>query len=476
MDRSILKTLSGLALLGFVFTGPRLPACPQSGPIPQHEVTTWLAKSAHPLKTVEAGKSFQDLLPLKSILKDVQIVGLGEGSHGTREFFQLKHRLLEFLVKEMDYRLFVVEVSYASSLAINDYVLHGKSAKELDNIKRPWPMDTQEWNGLIEWMREYNRTVPPTRKVKFFGYDTKPNRRTMELVTDYLKRVAPEKIEFARNSLSPIVDEPEKELDLAVTLPNAGRPQRTETERKQIRDRLEALMNLFATNQAMFVRGTSMHEFNRVVHAVRTVLQYDDVFSRTWVSQTDPLNTGIAVREIYAAQNLERLLKEERPGSRVVLWAHNGHVSRGYVYASVPTMGSFLSKTFRGSYYAMALIFNRGSFQARNLDAEDSQYGAVLEFSLGPAAEGTVEWYLSKSGVKDCYLDVRTSPQEGAIADWLKSPIPMKYLLGGGFSRRWPPGAYTRPIVLRQYYDGVAFINETSRARPNPSGIRGPAR
>src|SRR5215510_12728002 len=72
-------------------------------------VSNWLSRSAIRLKSVEAGHSFDDLQPLKSILKDVRIVGLGEGTHGTREFFQIKHRLLEFLVNEMGFTLFVME-------------------------------------------------------------------------------------------------------------------------------------------------------------------------------------------------------------------------------------------------------------------------------------------------------------------------------------------------------------------------------
>ena len=47
-------------------------------------VKEWISQNAIPLKTVEAGHGFQDLQPLKKILKHVQVVGLGEASHGTR--------------------------------------------------------------------------------------------------------------------------------------------------------------------------------------------------------------------------------------------------------------------------------------------------------------------------------------------------------------------------------------------------------
>ena len=44
--------------------------------------------------------------PLKAIIGPARVVALGEATHGTREFFQLKHRMLEFLVTEMGFNIF----------------------------------------------------------------------------------------------------------------------------------------------------------------------------------------------------------------------------------------------------------------------------------------------------------------------------------------------------------------------------------
>src|SRR5215467_5188747 len=51
----------------------------------QASVVAWLKENAVPLKTVEAGNGFDDLQPLKRVLKDVRFVALGEATHGTRE-------------------------------------------------------------------------------------------------------------------------------------------------------------------------------------------------------------------------------------------------------------------------------------------------------------------------------------------------------------------------------------------------------
>src|SRR5262245_17273066 len=89
-------------------------------------VIEWLKKNAVSIKSVEAGNGFADLQPLKRILADTRVVGLGEATHGTREFFQFKHRMVEFLVREMNFNVFAIEANYSGCLKVNDYVTGGK--------------------------------------------------------------------------------------------------------------------------------------------------------------------------------------------------------------------------------------------------------------------------------------------------------------------------------------------------------------
>ena len=63
----------------------------------------------HELRSVTDLEDFSDLQALKDIFQGVKYVGLGESTHGTREFFQHKHRLLAFLVKEMGFSVFSIE-------------------------------------------------------------------------------------------------------------------------------------------------------------------------------------------------------------------------------------------------------------------------------------------------------------------------------------------------------------------------------
>jgi len=134
-------------------------------------LVSWIRQKAVPLKTVEAGSGFEDLQHLKSILAGNRIVALGEATHGSKEIFQIKHRLIEYLVTQLGYRVFAIEASYGRCRYINDYVLFGKG--DLDTATAITDFSiwrTEEVKNLIEWIKEYNQQNP-TQKVQFVGVD-----------------------------------------------------------------------------------------------------------------------------------------------------------------------------------------------------------------------------------------------------------------------------------------------------------------
>ncbi|HHY16748.1 MAG TPA: erythromycin esterase family protein, partial [Firmicutes bacterium] len=120
------------------------------------DITAWFKEKAIPLNSVEPHSGFDDLQPLKEVLKGVRILGLGEATHGTREFFRFKHRMVEFLVEEMGFRVFTIEAGYPSCLNINDYVLYGKGDPAAALAGQGyWCWDTEEVLEMINWMRKY---------------------------------------------------------------------------------------------------------------------------------------------------------------------------------------------------------------------------------------------------------------------------------------------------------------------------------
>ena len=125
-----------------------MAAEPQPAP---DEVVSWMRDHALPLVTAEAEQGFADLEPLRELIGDARIVAVGEATHGSREFFQLKHRLLEFLVSEMGFTVFGIEASWPESLAVDDYVVNAYSGDVLDDPNS----STSKGTTMDQWPINY---------------------------------------------------------------------------------------------------------------------------------------------------------------------------------------------------------------------------------------------------------------------------------------------------------------------------------
>lgn len=152
---------------------------------------SWLKANAIRLSTVEAGHGFTDMEPLKKIIGDARIVALGEATHGSREFFQLKHRMLEFLATEKGFTIFSIEANMPEAYRLNDYVLNGNGdPATLIKGMYFWTWSTEEVLDMVRWMREFNKSGKG--RVQFTGFDMQTPDVAAGIVSDFVAKVDPD--------------------------------------------------------------------------------------------------------------------------------------------------------------------------------------------------------------------------------------------------------------------------------------------
>src|SRR5688572_14085290 len=88
-------------------------------------VRGWLEKNAFLLASIELTPWSYDLAPLRSMIGNANVVGLGDGSHGTHEFYTVKLRLIDYLVREMNFDVIAFEGAFPIFDRINQYVQGG---------------------------------------------------------------------------------------------------------------------------------------------------------------------------------------------------------------------------------------------------------------------------------------------------------------------------------------------------------------
>jgi erythromycin esterase len=409
------------------------------------EVTAWMKRAAIPLVSVSPTEGLKDMTPLGAVIGNARIVAMGEATHGTREFFQLKHRMLEFLVEKKGFTLFGIEANWPESLAVNEYVLNGTgdAAQVLDGLYF-WTWNTEEVLDLIRWMRRYNQDPKHTKKVKFFGFDMQVAHLAARNVEMYLAKVDPGEARVAAKLLAPVSD---------------AKRERESANYKSIffwqkmDERIGYLLEQLEGRKKAYVDASSLSEWTFAEHNLESVRQAAETYSVDRLSNSSP-------RDGAMAANVKWILDQEGPDAKIMLWAHNGHVATAKLGAG-DSMGMILREMYGEEMVVCGLAFGQGSFQALERGR------GLRQFTVGPANPGTLEAAMSATGIPVFAIDLRSAPSTGAVGTWLNEQQQMRNI-GAIYSEGSSDMNMFSSGVDRHTFDVMFFVERTTAARENP--------
>ena len=131
---------------------------------------TWIQTHAIPLNSADPNSVDPNLSALRDAVGDARLVGLGEATHGTTEFWSIRQKISKYLVEEMGFTAILMEAGLPNSIAIERYITRNEgTAVDAHRELRVWRY--QEMRDLIEWMRAYNEANTGTDTLHFYGYD-----------------------------------------------------------------------------------------------------------------------------------------------------------------------------------------------------------------------------------------------------------------------------------------------------------------
>jgi erythromycin esterase len=406
------------------------------------EVVTWIADHAAALTSPEAGHGFDDMKAIGKMVGKAHIVGLGEATHGTREFFQLKHRVLEYLVAKKGFTVFAIEANQPECRAINEYVLHGTGdARAVIGGMYFWTWDTEEVLAMVEWMKAWNADAKHKNKVQFVGIDMQFTMVAEKNVAAFLAKVAPDNAAALTEPIAALA------ADGSYQAMSTGTPE----ARAAVNAGLEAIAKAFDGNTKAWTKATSATEYADARHDVTVMQQAMRMYGADAV-----FSDGFDIRDESMAANLGWIRAQQPKGTKIVVWAHNGHV--GYKLFAFNNLGKHLHKTYKKDYVVFGFAFGKGSFQAIT-------DGSLQENTLGDAPEWDLSAPFTKTGKPLLVVDLRTLPKKGIVRDWFHTPHPMRDT-GAAFSSE---AAMTPTVTITKLFDALIFVAETTRAKPLPA-------
>lgn len=385
-----------------------------------------------------------ELIPFEKLFCDKTIIGMGEATHGTREFSNMKAKMFKFLATHCGFRVFAIEAPYGGTMKVNDYVLYGRG-DVLSAMKgmEYWTWDTEEVKELIEWMRLYNTGKGEKEKLKFYGFDCQSFKGTANALLDYVKEYDKENLSKFSKGMSVLKDS-------SYLFFNKLRDAHTgEKGIAEINEIISFLGNWFNENQETYIARSGSEKYTLSFHNI-------EILKQTLVLSECTYNKAFPLRDSCMARNIKWIYEFEN--SKVFAWAHNAHIYYGstHFFGKDKNMGANLNELFGKAYYKIGFVFNEGSFQAYKGPKALYKNG-LKEFSVPAYKKNTLTTALSIPGIDAFFIDLNSSNNPLFLSNQ------RCYEIGALFDNYKISSV---PISAKKEFDGLIFIGKTTRAIP----------
>lgn len=388
-----LSSLSGRGLFGLTAAAAGADAADQQ------QFVDWLDRHAGPIRGTDPRGPLDDLVPLRRVVQDAAVVGLGGSAHGTHTEFALKHRVARYLVEELGFRTIAWEESWGSGVVLDRYVRGDGTDARTAVGQALFLLRSQAMLDLVRWMREFNRGRPDWDQVRFLGADVlEPRALQYAELERFVADVAPARLRPAR--------------ELLATLAMHGSPQEhlvwyrnrlTEVERQPLiaaARELDALVRDVAATGAARRGRSAVDPADAVMHA----------FALLGFHESGSAAGGDDLRDRYVADIVTAW--HDRTGQRIVYGAASAQVAAAGAAVRRRPAGGLLRSRLGAGYVAVESAFDRGEVLTWEAG------GGPHVSAVPPPDPSSADSWLGRVASPDYLIDLRHGGPARNLTSW----------------------------------------------------------
>ena len=281
----------------------------------------------HP-DTIATTGEYTNLFPY---VENKRLFLVGEANHGSHEIFKVKEAFVKYLVEEVGLQDVVVEANFALCLIINEFITGQREGNPEDFAKLlyVWPYRTEEFAGLIAWMRAFNETRPSEEHIRLWGMDMQQAYPALQILNEALSSGNGQEVMSIPNFNSKR-DEAKYNVDDSVLATLSQRADTVTTEKRPLLRRCLELATMQKKFFALYQSGS------------KSIGQY---------------------RDSCMAENVRWIYSGLNETDKVLVWAHNSHIQKAPRSSMrKSSVGSYIRNWYGDQAYYLGTDFNTGTF------------------------------------------------------------------------------------------------------------------
>ncbi|MFD9942642.1 erythromycin esterase family protein [Nonomuraea sp. NPDC059023] len=398
-------------------------------------VTTWIRDHGSALDTLNFEAPLDDLEPLRDVVGDARVVALGESSHHIREFYQVRHRILRFLVERCGFQVYALEAPFTQGQILEKWVRGGPGTVE-QVAETGIAMSLGQCRQMYEvltWMRQRNEK-PGGPSLRCAGTDL-PGAfgsplPALEALAGYLSRACPGALPALETAFKVT-----RSFHDPVTMRAFARYQELGPGE---RDTLtSALSELTAVMRRLtFVQRSRGHgaEHQTALWHLRGAWYLDQLHRATAAGES--FEVASTFRDVYMAESVLRLLDGDKSGQRVVLAAHNWHIQRTPAAedgeSPLLPAGAHLAAALGDDYRAIGVTSSHGRTTTVGEPTPERPEGTWYDAPLPPPTGHSIEaafptdalWTLANLRAARSQVEDAEAVRQSRMADYfLNLPV-----------------------------------------------------
>ena len=415
--------------------------------------TDELGRLAHPFRHGEA-----DYRPLLDLVGDSRFVLLGEGSHGTHDFYHERAEITKRLITEKGFNAVAVEADWPDAYRVNRYVRGDGDDKDANTALSGFQrFPTWMWRNtvvldFVEWLRDINSRRNQNVRAGFFGMDLYSLFTSMAAVVEYLDRVDPEAAKRARYRYACFEHFGEDSqaygyvasFDLSRSCEDGAVNQLVEIQRRAMEYQ---------------ARGQDDDFFDAEQNA-RLVKNAEEYYRSMFRGRQSSWN----LRDTHMAETVDALvayIKRHGREPKIVVWAHNSHLgdaratemgARGEL-----NVGQLLRQKYGSETVLVGFTTYTGTVTAATEWDDPGERKRVR-----PALPDSYELGFHETGIPRFFLDLKN----GARTSKLLARPRLERAIGVIYRPETERVSHYFRADMREQFDGVFHFDETRAVEP----------